>query len=205
MVVPNPTRTKSRSPRQTQIACSRQSIVGAYSKLISSMPDDKITISAICATAGVGRQTFYRHFNNKKSVLLYQMDAGYEIYREKIRALPPELWTLETILVEAFEFWQAYQAALNPLAQSKDLNSLFMENFRQIWRKIAGEFLPVSKSNQYDIEFEIAGIAGVFLHWLKRDMKESPREITRIIMALLDERAVKSGDRQTGPRLIGCE
>jgi hypothetical protein len=66
-----------------------------------------------------------------------------------------------------------------------------MKNFSLIWRKIAGEFLPVSRAKQYDIEFEIAGIAGVFLHWLNRDMKESPEEVTKIIIALLNERALQ--------------
>ena len=151
-----------RSPRQAQIDCSRQWIVGAYSQLITTMPDDKITISAICSTAGVGRQ---------------------------IRKLPRESLTMEILLVEAFEFWKKHQMVLNPLAQSKDLNHWFMEMFTRVWRRIAREFLPVSTSSQYDIEFQIAGINGVFLHWLKRDMKESPADIAKMIVNLLDSHA----------------
>jgi AcrR family transcriptional regulator len=182
---------KSRSPRQAQIECSRECIVGAYSKLLASMPDEKITISAICSTAGVGRQTFYRHFKNKKNVFTKRMFDGYELFAEQLRELPRESLTLELILVEAFKFWQAHQTVLNRLAQSRDMNPLLMKNFSLIWRKIAGEFLPVSRAKQYDIEFEIAGIAGVFLHWLNRDMKESPEEVTKIIIALLNERALQ--------------
>jgi len=110
--------------------------------------------------------------------------------------LPRKSLTLDLILVRAFEFWREHHVVLNPLARSKDLNPLLMENFSQIWRKIAAEFLPGSKSNQYDIEFEIAGIAGVFLHWLKRDMKESPEEITGIIVSLLDEHTVQRRKRR---------
>jgi hypothetical protein len=66
-----------------------------------------------------------------------------------------------------------------------------MEMFIRIWRRIAGEFFPASESNQYDIEFEIAGIAGVFLHWLKRDMQESPEDIARYIVNLLNDHSVK--------------
>jgi len=181
---------KSRSPRKAQIDFSRDSIVGAYAKLISAMPDEKITVSAICSTAGVGRQTFYRHFNSKKSVFTDRMYEGYVLFCEQLRKLPRKSLTLDLILVRAFEFWREHHVVLNTLARSKDLNPLLMENFSQIWRKIAEEFLPVSRSNQYDIEFEIAGIAGVFLHWLKRDMRESPEEIAGIIVALLDDRAV---------------
>ena len=180
------TDTTSRSPRQAQIDCSRESIVGAYSKLIARMPDDRITVSAICSTAGVGRQTFYRHFKNKKDVFAYRIDLGYDIFCEQLRQLPRSSLTLDVILEKAFEFWRQYQTVLNPLARSSDLSHWFMEKFSQIWHGIAREFLPVSDSNQYDIEFQIAGIAGVFLHWLNRDMKESPEEITRCIMTLLD-------------------
>ena len=183
--MPRISRARPRSPRQAQIDCSRESIVGAYSKLIATMPDEKITISAICSTAGVGRQTFYRHFSNKKSVFTQRMYDGYVLFTEQLRQLPRKSLTLELILEEAFGFWREHQTVLNPMARSREMNQLLMENFSHIWRKIAEEFLPVSESNQYDIEFEIAGIAGVFLHWLKRDMKESPKEITRIIATLL--------------------
>jgi hypothetical protein len=96
---------------------------------------------------------------------------------------------MEILLVEAFEFWQQHQTVLNPLAQSKDLNHWFMEMFARVWRRIAREFLPVSNYSQYDIEFQIAGINGVFLHWLKRDMKESPADIAKMIVNLLDSHA----------------
>jgi len=191
--MPKGSLTKRRSPRQTQIDNSRQWIVGAYSKLISTMPDDKITISAICSTAGVGRQTFYRHFSNKKDVFIYQMNHGYEIYCERLRKLPRDSLTIYVLLVEAFGFWKQHQTVLNPLAQSKDLNHWFMEMFTRIWRKIAREFFPVSESRQYDVEFEIAGIAGVFLHWLKRDMQESPEDIANYIVKLLNDHSVRQG------------
>jgi AcrR family transcriptional regulator len=139
----------------------------------------------------VGRQTFYRHFSNKKSVFTQRMYDGYVLFAEQLRRLPRESLTLEFILEEAFRFWKERQTVLNQLARSRELNQLLMENFSHIWRKIAEEFLPVSESNQYDIEFEIAGIAGVFLHWLKRDMKESPEEITGIIATLLAGKAVQ--------------
>ena len=183
-----------RSPRQAQIDCSRECIVGAYSQLISKMPDEKITISAICSTAGVGRQTFYRHFRNKKDVFTYQMNHGYEMYREQMLKIPRESLTMEVLLVEAFKFWKQHQTVLNPLAQSKDLNHWFMEMFARVWRRIAREFLPVSRSSQYDIEFQIAGINGVFLHWLTRDMKESPAEIAKLIVNLLDSHAFNRGN-----------
>lgn len=183
-----------RSPRQAQIDCSRECIVGAYSQLISTLPDEKITILAICLTAGVGRQTFYRHFKNKKDVFTFQMNHGYEIYSEQLRKLPRESLTMEVLLLKAFEFWKQHQTVLNPLAQSKDMSHWFSEMFSGIWRRIAREFLPVSKSSQYDIEFQIAGINGVFLHWLKRDMKESPSEIAELIVNLLDRHAFNKGN-----------
>jgi AcrR family transcriptional regulator len=186
--------TNPRSPRQAQIDSSRQWIVGAYSQLITTMPDEKITISAICSTAGVGRQTFYRHFKSKKDVFTYQMNHGYELYCEQLRKLPRESLTMEFLLIEAFEFWQQHQTVLNPLAQSKDLNYWFMEMFTRVWRRIAKEFLPASLPNQYDIEFQIAGINGVFLHWLKRDMKESPAYIAKLIVNLLDSHDLNQRD-----------
>ncbi len=185
--------TSSRNPRQAQINSSREWIVGAYAQMIATMPDEKITISAICSKAGVGRQTFYRHFKNKKDVFTYQMNHGYELFCIKLERLPPESLTMEILLIEAFEFWQQHQTVLNPLAQSSDLNQWFMEMFARVWRRIARDFLPDSNFCQYDIEFQIAGINGVFLLWLKRDMKESPAAIAKMIVSLLDSHAFSRG------------
>jgi hypothetical protein len=69
-----------------------------------------------------------------------------------------------------------------------------MEMFTRVWRRIAKEFLPASLPNQYDIEFQIAGINGVFLHWLKRDMKESPAYIAKLIVNLLDSHDLNQRD-----------
>lgn len=171
----------------------------AYSKLLAKTPDDRITVSAICSAAGVGRQTFYRHFRSKKDVFKYQMEHGYELYCEKLKSYPPDSLTIDILLYEAFDFWKRDQAVLNPLAQSDELKFWFIERFRRIWRRIARNFLPASDAHQYDIEFEISGITGVFLHWLERDMKESPAEITRLIMALLDERKISRTARKARP------
>ncbi len=116
------------------------------------------------------------------------------MYREQLLEMPRESLTMEVLLVEAFMFWKQHQTVLNPLAQSEDLSHWFMEMFARVWRRIAREFLPVSRSSQYDIEFQIAGINGVFLHWLKRDMKESPAEIAKFIVNLLDSHAFNRGN-----------
>lgn len=122
------------------------------------------------------------------------MNHGYDLYCEQLKKFPRDSLTMEILLIEAFDFWKQHQTVLNPLAHSKDLNHWFTEMFTRTWRRIAMEYLPVSTSNQYDIEFQIGGITGIFLLWLKRDMKESPKAIAKLIVNLLDSYSIDQRD-----------
>ncbi len=46
-------------------------------------PFQKITIKAVCAHAGVSRQTFYSLFENKEEVIGRRLDQLFEEYRKR--------------------------------------------------------------------------------------------------------------------------
>ncbi|MBD0863112.1 TetR/AcrR family transcriptional regulator [Gordonia sp. zg691] len=49
---------------------SRQAILGAARALVAEEPYDKVTVEAIAARAGVGKQTIYRRWPSKSAVVL---------------------------------------------------------------------------------------------------------------------------------------
>lgn len=59
---------------------SRRKIVNAWIRLLQHQPYEAIQIKAICQEAGVSRQTFYSHYENKDAVFT---DLYLDMFREK--------------------------------------------------------------------------------------------------------------------------
>lgn len=170
--------------RQAQVDRSCQQIAKSYAMLLERYPDQKITISAICDHAGVARQTFYRHFDSKMDIIMHVLEKMWEDFVALLPDRNDASVTEYDLFLQAFVAWQRY-TFLNSVVTSDDMRPKFMELFSERWRKVARWYLPPSKMDSYDTEFKIAGVAGVFLHWLHRDMAESPEEIATIMYNLI--------------------
>ena len=57
---------------------TKQRIFESLGKCLSATPIDKVTVSAICAGAGVGKSTFYQYFKDKYAVAQWYLDLLYE-------------------------------------------------------------------------------------------------------------------------------
>lgn len=53
-------------------------IFDALDRLTAAKSFDKISVTQICAEAGVSRATFYRHFSDKFSIPQWYLDCAYE-------------------------------------------------------------------------------------------------------------------------------
>ena len=62
---------------------SQNLITEALLSLMEEEPFQKITIKAVCARAGVSRQTFYSLFENKEEVIGRRLDQLFEEYRKR--------------------------------------------------------------------------------------------------------------------------
>lgn len=69
-----------RTSRQLQAAATRQKIFNHAIRLFSANPYEKISVSDICASAGVSIGAFYHHFKNKESIL----SEGYRLFDESL-------------------------------------------------------------------------------------------------------------------------
>ena len=170
--------------RQAQVDRSCQQIAESYVMLLERYPDQKITISSICDHAEVARQTFYRHFDSKEDIIMHVLNKMWDDFVELLSATDRESITDYDLFLQAFVAWKRYKF-LNVMVTSDEMKPRFMKLFRDRWRRVARWYFPESKIDNYDIEFKIAGVSGVFLHWLNRDMAESPEEIATIMYNLI--------------------
>ena len=62
---------------------SKDYIVESLFVLLKSKKIGSIQVTEICKKAGVGRSTFYKHFNNKSDIIYYYLLTLYYRYIEK--------------------------------------------------------------------------------------------------------------------------
>lgn len=61
---------------KTALASQRQ-VAEAMMRLIQEKPYSQITVSELCKTAGISRQTFYSLFTSRENVMIFTLQARY--------------------------------------------------------------------------------------------------------------------------------
>lgn len=72
---------------------SAEIIVETLEKLLQKKPFPDITITDIQKTAGIGRSTFYRHFDTIDDVVYYSVDKYFNQLVQEYEALDPREFT----------------------------------------------------------------------------------------------------------------
>lgn len=174
-----------------KISYVQKVMIGALIQLMKSNTFKEITITQLTQEAKVARKTFYLNFNSKESVVklaIKQMSGVFQTY------LPDDSKiTLEKLATAFFSF-------------SKDnieLIELLIKN--QIFMLLADEFeifieekIVLSESihlidnfrlkelpSNYVISYHSAGLCRLLEKWISLGMKESPMEMGKIYIKLV--------------------
>lgn len=68
---------------------ARERLVGAAQQLAGEQGWDRVTVGAIARRAGVAESSFYRHFPDRRAVLVADPAADAALLREAVREAPP--------------------------------------------------------------------------------------------------------------------
>jgi len=158
---------------------------------------DYITVSEICAKAGVNRSTFYLHYENTRDLLdevsRYLLDGFLTYFPVDTAGISArfsacELKELNFISEKYLHPYLKYIKENNRVfstallhANSFGFEGTFQRMFQNIFDPIMDRFhYPVSHRN-YVIRFYLNGINAIVTQWLKDGCQESVEEISRII------------------------
>lgn len=164
--------------RIRQIEEYKKMISSAFINLLQSYSFHQITVTQIVTEAGIGRNTFYNHFQKKEEVFYYLMDEIVEeLKRELDRKISPSM--------EDFLLWRFRLLKENPLltalTQQEDVRQLFY-GYRNS-RLSLFDFPQLEES--YKMDFFQGGIDYVTSSWIINGMKESSEEMTNKILTFM--------------------
>ena len=89
-------------------------ICEALERLLQKKPYQAITITQLAEEAGVGRATFYRLFDDKADVMLYQIE---QVFNELVALLGPDSGS-SLVLTTLFEGWLRQKALFLALIEA---------------------------------------------------------------------------------------
>ena len=105
---------------------TRRQILSAFLELLSEKPYDMISVSEISAASFITRSTFYRYFDDKKSLLMAEIE-------DTVQKQVPD----QPLLVQFVAYVEAYWPVLRNLTPTRQSRSDLHEILNQIlWELI---------------------------------------------------------------------
>ena len=156
-----------------------EQITRALTGLLRAKPIGEVSISELCAAAGVGRASFYRNFDSKEAVLQRQDEALLRRWQRdydtaKARALT-EGREPDNLMVSLLMFYK----------ENRDFYTLVYRNDSRILLdtilKICGPLQEDPNAPAYVKAFIAYGIYGAVSEWIRRGMTESAEELAALM------------------------
>ncbi len=151
-----------------------EKIVEALINLLKDHSLDNITVQELCEKAGVGRASFYRHYQNKEQIL---KDHAQSLIQEWTRDFessaheqPSDVFvSLFTHLKDNQEFYE--------ILHSTGWDHILKDTIRY---KL-GVTPELSNLDAYQKVFFADGMTGWIEEWIERGMQESPDELNTML------------------------
>lgn len=148
-----------------------EQITEALTGLLRTKPIGEVSISELCAAAGVGRASFYRNFESKEAVLqrkdealLRQWQKDYDAAAAQAKAAGREPENLMASLLLFYKKNQDFYALVY-----KNDSGILLDTIL----KIAGPAQADANIAAYVKAFVAYGIYGTVCEWIRRGMTES--------------------------------
>ena len=146
-------------------------ITEALTGLLRTKPIGEVSISELCAAAGVGRASFYRNFDSKEAVLqrqdealLRQWQKDYDAAAAQAKAAGREPENLMASLLLFYKKNQDFYALIY-----KNDSGILLDTIL----KIAGPAQADANIAAYVKAFVAYGIYGTVCEWIRRGMTDS--------------------------------
>jgi len=168
------------SRKAAQIERTKGWVVEALIQAAESGDYPTLSVSDLCKKAGIGRQTFYRHYKSKEDVIA---DLGIRMYEEVLNDLN-ELDASEVTV------YRINLASLRVVARNKRVMSLVrIPELRTLMSEVMDrnmdfvfDRVPLLRAaDPMQNQFNYWAWKGVMFEWVRQDFRQTPEEIARLI------------------------
>lgn len=153
-------------------------IVEALLKLMKQKPFNEINISELVKKAGIGRSTFYRHFNDKEAVIKYYLSNISRQFRNDFNYIPRCSEDYYDLIMKVLQQWKDYREFLTTICNSH-LDGLLIDFMNEEFVTLFEQGFSAENSL---LPYAYCGaIYNVNLQWLKSDFAESIEKVAEAL------------------------
>lgn len=174
-----------------RVAITKRLLQESLMKILETKPLDKVSITELCGEAGINRATFYRHYNLPRDVLLDMQQQFVDKIQSKYSVArfnkSPEAFVEEicTVLYDNADFIKI--SIKNNLEDNIiNLSCTAFQNYA----KNNNLFNKTSRFDENDLKLLVAYVSGgsyfMIRQWLLEDIDKSPKEISKMVLSVLD-------------------
>lgn len=150
-----------------------QQLVDALIALLKHKSLNEISVRELCNQAGVGRASFYRHYQSKEEVL-----------ERHARFLIKE-WSQELESDSGAKPWDVFESLFCQLKEHQAFYEVLHKTGRDNVLRISlrekiGLTKDLSNSDAYQKVFFADGVSGWIEEWIERGMQETPAELNEL-------------------------
>lgn len=163
---------------------SQRQIARAMMALIREKPYAQITVSELCKTAGISRQTFYSLFTSRENVLVFTLQAS-ACDAPEISA-PESGCSALRALSRSYSEYMLHNRELIKLLVDNHIDYLLYDSFFEAMDG-CGCFLPGAEPclRRYAASFYAGGIACVARRYAREGCTSSADALEELLMTLL--------------------
>jgi len=156
-------------------AQSREYLLEAQLRLLEHKAFDDISISELCETAGVSRQTFYRLYGRKEDILLERLDSLLnEVYTAggPVPSFDETIQNVGRILEREGRFLRCVFAS--------NLDFRIIHRFEMLMERILEGYEPEAE-RECKVEFTAGGMYLAMKHWCIEEHAEAGWDFAKCI------------------------
>jgi AcrR family transcriptional regulator len=182
------TRKKAFIMTDSRITKTRQAIERAMSDLLKEKTFDQITTTELVKRAGISRSSFYTHYQDK-----YELVDQYQsiFFTELGTIFDKKGISLAEACFEVFDFL-AHESILSALISengTREIHIFLRQKFKELLTTVIQPHFGRKSLDKISVDYRTTyfahAIFGMVQLWIKRGKKESPREITDTLIAII--------------------
>ena len=162
---------------------TEQWLLEALLRLMNKHHYNDITVSMICSEADLTRQSFYRYFKDKDSLLVRYMRTVFRELYEQINNA--ENCTLADLLVIYFSFWRQKKELVQILDDHGLLTNSIDSNKRFLEKCFTKLNISIGEQEVF-LQFFAGGLCSCVQEWFERGMSTNETELVEKMMSFLD-------------------
>lgn len=171
-----------------RITKTRKALEKAMSDLLKEKTFDQITTTELVKYAGISRSSFYTHYQDK-----YELIDQYQsvFFTELESIFDKDEMSLPEAIFEVFDLL-AKESVLSALISengTREIHIFLRQKFKELLTTVIQPHFGLKSLDKINIDYRTTyfahAIFGMVQLWIKRGKKESPREITDTLIAII--------------------